>query len=138
MYLAGYIERMGTGTRDIINLCQESGLMEPEFIQEDFFRVVLWRKKVVAGQDNIYLLRIPSVITGETKRSEIQYVVGIKHRETFFENYLKPAVEKGLVEMTIPVVSSKIKFFIDIWSAIILLVCKLFVVVIIDVCKTLW
>lgn len=29
MYLAGYIERMGTGTRDIIRRCSEAGL--PEF-----------------------------------------------------------------------------------------------------------
>jgi ATP-dependent DNA helicase RecG len=43
MYLAGYIERMGTGTGDIIRLCNEAGLKEPEFIQEEDFRTVIWR-----------------------------------------------------------------------------------------------
>jgi ATP-dependent DNA helicase RecG len=43
MYLAGYIERMGTGTGDIIRLCNEDGLKEPEFIQEEDFRTVIWR-----------------------------------------------------------------------------------------------
>jgi len=31
MYLTGYIERMGTGTRDMIRHCTEAGLPEPEF-----------------------------------------------------------------------------------------------------------
>ena len=34
MYLAGYIERIGTGTGDIIRWCKGAGLpKEPEFIQ---------------------------------------------------------------------------------------------------------
>lgn len=43
MYLAGYIERMGTGTGDIIRLCDEAGLNEPEFIQDEDFKTVIWR-----------------------------------------------------------------------------------------------
>ncbi|MFI3297481.1 MAG: DUF4062 domain-containing protein [bacterium] len=44
MYLAGSIERLGTGTRDIISMCENAGLRTPEFVQDDIFRVVLWRK----------------------------------------------------------------------------------------------
>ncbi len=43
MYLNGTIERMGTGTRDIVQKCLKAGLKEPVFYQEEFFRVVLWR-----------------------------------------------------------------------------------------------
>lgn len=43
MYLAGYIERLGTGTGDIIRLCQEKGLKEPDFIQEENFKTIIWR-----------------------------------------------------------------------------------------------
>ena len=43
MYLVGYIERLGTGTGDIIRLCQEKGLKEPEFIKGENFRTVIWR-----------------------------------------------------------------------------------------------
>ena len=43
MYWSGYIEKIGTGTEDIINKCQEYGLKEPEFHQEEDFRVVIWR-----------------------------------------------------------------------------------------------
>lgn len=41
MYLAGYIERMGTGTGDIIRLCKDAGLKEPEFIQEEILTAYL-------------------------------------------------------------------------------------------------
>ena len=44
MYLAGYIEKVGTGTEDIISLCSEWGLKTPEFHQEEDFRIVIWRK----------------------------------------------------------------------------------------------
>jgi len=50
MYLAGYIERLGTGTGDIIRLCQEKSLKEPEFIQEENFKTIIWRTLSIAGQ----------------------------------------------------------------------------------------
>ncbi|HZL09514.1 MAG TPA: DUF4062 domain-containing protein [Prolixibacteraceae bacterium] len=50
MYLAGYIERMGTGTGDIIRLCNEAGLQEPEFIQEEDFKTIIWRTFKATGQ----------------------------------------------------------------------------------------
>lgn len=37
------IEKVGTGTEDIINKCREYGLKTPEFYQEEDFRVVIWR-----------------------------------------------------------------------------------------------
>jgi len=33
---------------------------------------------------------------------EIQELLGVKHRETFLNNYLKPLLKSGLIEMTIP------------------------------------
>ena len=44
MYLAGYIEKVGTGTEDILSKCSEWGLRMPEFHQEEDFRVVIWRE----------------------------------------------------------------------------------------------
>ena len=43
MYLAGYIERMGTGTQDMIRRCVEAGLPEPEFTMSDGFRTIIRR-----------------------------------------------------------------------------------------------
>ena len=45
VYLAGYIERIGTGTTDIVEKCVEAGLPTPEYRQDGTgFKVVIWRK----------------------------------------------------------------------------------------------
>lgn len=44
LYLAHYIERVGTGTLDMIRLCADAGLPEPEFGGEgERFVAVIWR-----------------------------------------------------------------------------------------------
>ncbi|MDR0834386.1 MAG: DUF4062 domain-containing protein [Candidatus Symbiothrix sp.] len=43
IYLAGYIERMGTGTGDIVSKCLDLGLKHPDFKQDEDFKVTLWR-----------------------------------------------------------------------------------------------
>lgn len=45
LYLTKYIERMGTGRRDMIDDCREAGLSEPQFsISDGFFVTTIWRK----------------------------------------------------------------------------------------------
>lgn len=46
VYLAGYIEQVGTGTNYVIDRCVELGLRRPEFRQDEDFIVVMWRKEV--------------------------------------------------------------------------------------------
>ncbi len=43
LYLTKYIERMGTGTLDMIRRCRESGLLEPEFRVTDGFSLRIAR-----------------------------------------------------------------------------------------------
>ncbi|MCD8182618.1 MAG: DUF4062 domain-containing protein [Bacteroides sp.] len=50
MYWNGYIEKVGTGTEDIINKCLDYRLKTPEFYQEEDFRVVIWRQ--ISESDN--------------------------------------------------------------------------------------
>ena len=45
VYLAGYIEQVGTGTNDVIDRCLELGLRKPEFRQDEDFMVTLWRRE---------------------------------------------------------------------------------------------
>ena len=42
------------------------------------------------------------IMTGEMTRVEVQAALGLKGRANFEERYLKPAMEMGLVGMTIP------------------------------------
>jgi len=53
LYLTQYIERMGTGTGDMIRLCREAGLTEPEYSIRGGFVTTIWRetKKTSGGND---------------------------------------------------------------------------------------
>ena len=73
LYLAGYIERMGTGTVDMIRRCADAGLPEPEFSSRREFRTRILRVSAVrvscdgkpAANAEVQVL-LPS---GEWKRS---------------------------------------------------------------------
>ena len=110
LFYAKYIERMGTGTGDMITFCSNAGLREPEFSLTDGFVVTIWRKEsALAGAvaENISLptgevRRLLSVLHGEMKRSEMQQLLGLRHEDSFRAIYLVPSLKAGLIEMTIP------------------------------------
>ena len=54
LYLAEYIERMGTGTLDMIRRCVETGLPEPEFAVTDGFVTTVRRVQRRAGIVTVY------------------------------------------------------------------------------------
>lgn len=131
VYLAGYIEQMGTGTTDLIDRCVQHGLPRPTFTLEDDFLLTIYRRTAeVTGEDTPQdtpqdnLLNIsanndstpqdtpqvtPQVIRvyravgdGELTKQEIMKILSLDDRENFRLNYLQPALASGLIEMTIP------------------------------------
>ena len=115
MYLTRYIERMGTGIRDMIEKCREAGLPEPEFAVSDGFTVRIRRKAGEAtgeatgevtgeatGEVTGEVIRLLHVLIGEMKRAELQESLQLRHEDYFREAYLVPALKTGLIEMTIP------------------------------------
>ena len=42
-YLAGYIERLGTGTKDLVEACVAKGLKALEFMEDEDFCTIIWR-----------------------------------------------------------------------------------------------
>ena len=72
MFWIGYIEKVGTGTEDIVNLCKDKGLQSPEYHQEEDFRVVIWRKKT--GNDPEVIQNVPDNTQKDT-RSEPELVL---------------------------------------------------------------
>ena len=122
LYQAGYIERFGTGTGEIIRLCKEIGLIEPVFNLEEGFKVTIWRPTAVTdhvteqvtgqatgqvtgqatGQVKEEIRRVIYVVNGELKTSEIMAILDLKHREYFRDTYLLPSIEEGYIELTIP------------------------------------
>jgi predicted HTH transcriptional regulator len=56
----------------------------------------------VTPQVTAEVQRLLGVVLGEMKRAEIQDVLGLKDRKHFQDAYLRPAMEAGFIEMTIP------------------------------------
>ena len=56
----------------------------------------------VTGQVSPEEGRLLSALRGEMTRAEIQRSLGLKGRANFEDRYLKPALEAGLIEMTVP------------------------------------
>lgn len=128
LYLTKYIERMGTGTGDMIKRCRTVGLDEPEFALTDGFVITIRRKPDLAFQAvggttgevtgevteevTEEVKRLLTVLIGEMKRAEIQEALALRHENYFREAYLLPALTAGMIEMTIPAkpTSSKQKY----------------------------
>lgn len=98
---------MGTGVPRALGAWPQIDLVDEPDINQ--FRTVVWRTKVAAevsdpvtGQVTPQVARLLSVMVSEHNRSELQSFLSLKHRDSFVASYLQPAVEAGLVEMTIP------------------------------------
>lgn len=132
VYLAGYIERMGTGTRDIVSKCLEFGLRKPEFIQNEEFKVIIWRKDETvlevlgegdepsrdqvgtksgpsrdqvgtkSGLSQDQVRNILRVCHTEKSILEIMGMAGVTNRTKFRRKYIIPLIEEGLLAMSIP------------------------------------
>lgn len=109
-FRAGLIEAWGRGYEMIRDACQEAGAPEPTVATEGGFRVE-WKWQVpddaratkpAATEVTTEVTRLLAVLTGETTRRELRTALGLKNDEHFRKAYLLPALEAGLVEMTIP------------------------------------
>ncbi len=128
LYLAKYIERMGTGTRDMIHDCKMAGLAEPEFSLTDGFVATVYRKpgrafeavggkrqqgsptqaptqsptQSATGSADPVIRLLEALRQGDKKSGELRVILNIKHRPTFRTNYLHPALKGKWIQSTIP------------------------------------
>ncbi len=120
MYQAGYIERYGTGTREIFKLAKDAKLKEPEFDFASGFEITIWRPtsqspRSVPNQYRTSTVPVPhqyrtsqeicnlvSMMEGEMTRTELQGKLALRHKATFLKNYLQPAIAESVIELTIP------------------------------------
>ena len=105
-YLRGDIEKFGTGFFRIQSELKNSP--EVSFKLESLNGFTRSGLEVVSpdtAQDAAQDTRLNEMIihlNGEMSREEIQQVLNLIHREHFRKFYLKPALETGLIEMTLP------------------------------------
>lgn len=109
-------EGRSTGIPKILRVMHRNGSPAPEFEFDDDHSYFLVRLPVhsqtkqaehvtdpvtdpVADPVNRILLGLQN---GALPPTQIQKALGLKHRPTFRENYLRPAIASGMIEMTIP------------------------------------
>jgi ATP-dependent DNA helicase RecG len=101
-YRAGIIENWGSGTMRMIEACRGAGRPSPVWESEvEGLRLVLPSPRLtpeVTPEVRALLVhcREPS------SRKELQALLGLKDPDRFRLAYLQPALEAGLIEMTIP------------------------------------
>jgi ATP-dependent DNA helicase RecG len=114
-YLRGDIEKFGTGFFRIQSELQNSPelglnietlngftLSSLEVKVQDTHQVTAQDTAQVTAQDTAQVRDLITNLAGEMNREEIQEKLSLTHRENFRKYYLKPALDAGLIEMTIP------------------------------------
>jgi len=100
-----------------------AGLPEPNFVENDEFRTIVYRKNYteqltgqptgqVTGQPtgqatpqvdfevSIEVKKVILLLDGELKRSELMEILHLNHREYFVDSYLAPALKMEYIEQT--------------------------------------
>ncbi|MCY4597475.1 MAG: putative DNA binding domain-containing protein [Bryobacterales bacterium] len=122
-------EGRSTGIPKILRAMRENGSPAPVFESDDDRTWFLTRLPIheqsgpqprrqvtvqgtgqVAGQDTGQVAdpttdpvgRLLTALTGEKSRSQLQAALKLTHRDHFTNTYLRPALEAGLIEMTLP------------------------------------
>jgi ATP-dependent DNA helicase RecG len=108
----GAVEAWGRGTNRVIDECRNWGVEPPAFEEQSGAVTVTFRAPVGPGLDATGQAsgQVTGQVTGQVlrfckiprKAVEIQEFLGLRHRETFVANHLRPLLEEGLLERTIP------------------------------------
>jgi len=118
MFLAGYVEKAGSGTLDMATRCRAAGLPPPEFRQTGGQFVLVLRRPPGEATPEVTtevatevttevttdeaMGRLLGALAGEMTRQQLQQALGLKNDEHFRKAYLLPALAAGLIEMTVP------------------------------------
>jgi len=103
----GLIEQWGSGIRRMFSEAERLGLPEPQIDEIGMrYRFTVFLKESliakVTGEVTGEVKRLLAVCRGEMSRKHLQDSLGLKGEENFRRLYLVPALESGLLEMTIP------------------------------------
>jgi ATP-dependent DNA helicase RecG len=118
-YRAGIIERWGSGTLNIVDWCAENGNPPPKWREEAGSVFVIFAPATPGGGMEVTTeattevttevtaevtaeVRLLMALTGEMNRQALLSALALKNDEHFRKAYLLPALEAGLIEMTIP------------------------------------
>jgi predicted HTH transcriptional regulator len=95
------VEHLGSGVPRILKAYGKEAFE----IRDSYVRIVFQYAKPISevtGQVTGQVVRLLSIMEGDMSRSALQQTLGLKHRDSFVDNYLQPALEAELIEMTVP------------------------------------
>ena len=120
-YKAGYIDSWGRGIEKISSACKEAELPKPVIFERSGGVVVELKKELdvyvnepglnyittevtmeVTTEVTTEVKRLLLVCNGEKSRKELQDLAGLKNDEYFRKAYIAPAIESGVLMMTVP------------------------------------
>ena len=110
LYLTQYIERMGTGTLDMIRRCRDAGLSEPEFTDSSGFKTTIWRAtppeqikvqpESLPGDLKSKVLNL--LADGPLSRSELSKKLGQKEVSGRLKKVFRDLLADRMIEYTLP------------------------------------
>ncbi len=115
----GAVEIWGRGTNRVIEACREHGIQAPVFEERQGFVIVTFRAPIAAtagtplaapsrdqvgtksgpSRDQVALLEACRL---ERSLTELMEVVGRKNRSKFRDQFIRPLLKTGLIELTVP------------------------------------
>ena len=110
LYLAQYIEEMGTGTLDMIRRCKDADLSEPEFTDSGGFKTTIWRGKPpehIKIQPELLPEDLKSrvlnlIAEGPLSKSELSKRLGYKQLSGQFNKVFRNLLADEMIEYTLP------------------------------------
>ena len=112
LYRMKLVEQIGSGIRRIHEACRDHGVGEPSIeVSPDWLTVTFPRPGTarthhVAQHDAPHVTqqvgRLLAALQQESGRADLMQALDLRDRPYFYRAYLQPALEGGLVEMTLP------------------------------------
>ena len=110
LYLAQYIERMGTGTLDMIRRCSDANLSEPEFTDSSGFKTTIWRttplEQIKVPPESLpgdLKSKVLNLLTeGPLSKSELSKQLGQKEVSGQLKKVFRDLLTDRMIEYTLP------------------------------------
>ena len=110
LYLTQYIERMGTGTLDMIRRCSDAGLSEPEFTDSSGFKTTIWRatppEQIKVQPESLpgdLKSKVLNLLTeGPLSKSELSKKLGHKEVSGQLNKVVRNLMADRMIEYTLP------------------------------------